>query len=88
MIYNTVKDYSQHISNIINNNVLNNQSSVYIEFWLYNLLHIFTALRSQNAIDFKANIPELLKKYYIKTIFDLNERNISNETLEEIIFFV
>ncbi|ATP41053.1 hypothetical protein CSE16_13890 [Solibacillus sp. R5-41] len=88
IIYNTVKDLSRHISYIINNKVLNNQNSVYIEFWLYSLLHIFTALRSQNAIDFKANIPELLTKYNIKTIYDLNERNITDDTLEEIIFYV
>ncbi|WP_150284112.1 hypothetical protein [Rummeliibacillus sp. TYF-LIM-RU47] len=87
-IYNEIKDYQKHLDYIIENDILNKKDTKYIEFWIYCLLHIFTGIRSENATRYKAYIPDLLNRFGINNIHDLNDQFITDKRLDEIIFYV
>ncbi|WP_107950157.1 hypothetical protein [Lysinibacillus parviboronicapiens] len=87
-IYNVISDYNRHLDFIVKNNIIMNKESLYIEFWIYSLLHIFTGLRSQNALDYKLRVEDLLAKYSIDSIEQINEKYITEDLLNSIISYI
>ena len=49
-IYNVISDYNRHLDFIVKNNIIMNKESLYIEFWIYSLLHIFTYVAKMRLI--------------------------------------